>query len=48
MFKQQLNIPKISQSTQANVVTVEQQLLNAKREIDDLKLQIQWLKRTYE
>jgi hypothetical protein len=48
MSNQQLNIARMSQSTQVNELTVEQQLANAQQEIDDLKLQIQWLKRTYE
>lgn len=48
MHNEPVSILKLVKNTQANELSVKQQLIDAKKEIDDLKLQIKWLERMYE
>jgi hypothetical protein len=48
MHNEPVSILKLVKNTQANELSVKQQLIDAKKEIDDLKLQIKWLERLYE
>jgi len=48
MHSEETNMPEIIEENKAEELSVEQQLVDAKKEIDDLKIQIQWLERAYE
>jgi hypothetical protein len=42
------NMPEIIEENKTENLSIEQQLLDAKKEIDDLKSQLMWLERPYE
>ena len=48
MYNQEIVISELLKSVPASDLTLEQQLIDAKKEIDDLKLHIKWLERAYE
>lgn len=41
-------MPEIIEENKTEELSIEQQLLAAQKEIDDLKIQIMWLERPYE
>jgi hypothetical protein len=41
-------MPEIIEENKTEELSMEQQLLAAQKEIDDLKIQIMWLERPYE
>jgi len=48
MHNEETKMPEIIEENKAEELSIEQQLIDAKKEIDDLKIQIQWLERPYE
>lgn len=48
MQSEESKMPEIVEENKTDELSIEQQLIDAKKEIDDLKLQIQWLERPYE
>ena len=48
MHNEESKMPEIIEENKTEILSIEQQLIDAKKEIDDLKIQIQWLERSYE
>jgi len=48
MHIEETKMPEIIEENKTENLSIEQQLIEAKKEIDDLKIQIQWLERPYE
>ena len=48
MHSDEGNMPEIIEENKTESLTMEQQLINAQNEIEDLKSQIMWLERSYE
>ncbi len=48
MHSEERNMPEIIEENKTDELSIEQQLIDAKKEIDDLKIQIMWLERSYE
>jgi len=48
MHSEETNMPEVTEENKAEDLSLEQQLLDAQKEIDDLKSQIMWLERSYE
>ncbi len=48
MHSEERNMPEIIEENRTEYSSIEQQLIDAKKEIDDLKSQIMWLERSYE
>ena len=48
MHSGETKMPEIIEENKTEEVSIEQQLFEAKKEIDDLKIQIMWLERPYE
>jgi hypothetical protein len=48
MHSGETKMPEIIEENKTEDSTIEQQLFEAQKEIDDLKIQIMWLERPYE
>ena len=48
MHSEESNMPEIIEENKTEELSMEQQLLAAQKQIDDLKIQIMWLERSYE
>lgn len=48
MHSEERNMPEIIEENKTEDLSIEQQLLDAQKEIDDLKSQIMWMERSYE
>ena len=48
MHSEENSMQEIIDENKTEELTVEQQLIDANKEIDDLKMQIMWLERSYE
>ena len=48
MHSEERNMPEIIEENKTEDLSIEQQLVDAKKEIDDLKMQVMWLERSYE
>jgi hypothetical protein len=48
MYNEESKMPEILDERSSEDKSVEQQLLDAQKEIEDLKSQIMWLERSYE
>ncbi|MEW6989090.1 hypothetical protein AADZ91_00260 [Colwelliaceae bacterium 6441] len=48
MQSEETNMPEIIEENKTEDLSIEQQLFDAQKEIDDLKSQIMWLERSYE
>ena len=48
MHSGEANMPEIIEENKTEDSSIEQQLFEAQKEIDDLKIQIMWLERSYE
>ena len=48
MHSGETKMPEIIEENKTEDSTIEQQLFEAQKEIDDLKIQIMWLERSYE
>lgn len=48
MHSEESNMPELTEEQKIDEKSIEQQLLDAQKEIEDLKSQIMWLERSYE
>lgn len=48
MHSGETKMPEIIEENKTEELSIEQQLFEAQKEIDDLKIQIMWLERPYE
>lgn len=48
MYSEDSNMPEMKDEQQVEEKSIEQQLVDAQKEIEDLKSQIMWLERSYE
>ncbi|WP_286234518.1 hypothetical protein [Thalassotalea sediminis] len=48
MYKEDSKMPEVIDERSVENQSVEQQLIDAKKEIEDLKSQLMWLERSYE
>ncbi len=48
MHSEETNMPEIIEENRTEDLSLEQQLIDAQREIEDLKSQLMWMERSYE